>query len=328
MQKFHLTQALCAMLMAASALTNQVCASVNTITTFDEFNFNDVADPYGSFTSQIAGPAYSLGYGTPNSNLLLSNPTGSGASNPDWYYNFQGDLYAAAQTSEGTNKALARADSRETVVDGDRLVGVYGISSWQEQITVTGKSGSGILNLTARLDGSIQVWGPANSQGLSGRGLASINYLVSSTPTSHDFDPFQSGLSYACAETDLYCDYDRTQFTSVGSIFIESDQTDHFDQVVHLTIPFQYDVPFYLTGTLEVAAYGFEFGSGALADFFNTGKITSFSSPSGSTVNLASGAYEAFALTTPVPEPQAWLLAMAGFGLVGISSRSKRQTHG
>ncbi|MFN4265197.1 MAG: PEP-CTERM sorting domain-containing protein [Aquabacterium sp.] len=315
----------CLAVLITASVSHHVFASVNTITTFDEFNFNDSLDPYGSFESQVAGPDYGTGYGVLDSKLSTSNPTGFGTRNPSWTYNFQGDLYAVAQSSEGINKALARIDSRETVVDGDRLVGVYGISSWQEKITVTGGTGSGVLKLSARLDGHVKVWGPTNIQGLSGRGLASINYLTSTTPMAPDIDPFQSGLSFACADTDLYCDYDRTLFTSVGALVIESDSSTHVDQIIDLTIPFQYDKPFYLTGTLEVAAYGFEVGAGAESDFFNTGRIVAVSAPVGSTVHLASGSYAAFNLPSPVPEPQTWLLALAGLGMVTKAKQLNRK---
>lgn len=298
-------------LISAAIVTTGVqpaMAGINSAVTFDEFTFDDVNDPYGS--GDVRGPAFGPGYGQPTASLSISNPAG-----PDPYsnlpYSFQGDVSGSAESSEGVNKARARADSRQVTVNGDRLTGMYALSGWHERIEVSGGTGAGTLTLTARLTGNVDIWGPANAQGLSGRGGASLNYVVSDQAINSDFDLFNQGMAFSCAgEEAANCDHDPTVFRDVGSTFAVFDQSQAVDQTITLTLPFEYDKPFYLYGTLEAFAYAFNVGAGADADFLHTGQITSFKAPAGSIVKLASGAYADFAL--PVPEPTTPLLAVAG----------------
>lgn len=297
-------------------------AGVNSVVTYDDFTFSDADDPYGGDdTHDVRGPGHGTGYGAPNAALSVSNPAGL-----DPYshlpYDFQGDFSGSAQTTEGVNKAKARAEGRESVVDGQRLTGVYALSGWHERIVVSGGTGKGTLTLTARLDGNISVWGPANAQGLSGRAGGWLNYLVSDHAIGSDFDLFHEGFAFSCAgDAAQGCDHDTAAFQDVGSLEVVADQSLTFDQTTTLLIPFEYDKPFYLYGTLEVGAYAFNVGAGAEADFLHTGKITSFLAPAGSKVILASGAYADFALPA-VPEPTTGLLALGG--LIAAASLRRR----
>lgn len=306
----------CAATLAATGLQPAV-AAVNSLVTYDEFVFVDVSDPFGD--GAIRGPAHGLGHGLPSASLSVSNPSGID-QNSGLPYQFEGDFSSSAQTTEGINKAFARAEGSKSVVDGQRLTGVYGLSGWHERIVVSGGTGTGTLTLTAQLDGAISVWGPANAQGLSGRAGAWLNYVVSDQAIGGGFDLFDSGLAFACTGDDAQeCDHDTALFRDVGSLSVVADQSLAFDETATLTIAFEYDRPFYLYGTLEVAAYAFNADAGAEADFLHTGKITSFVAPAGSTVTLASGAYKDFALA--VPEPATGLLALGGLAVAAILRR-------
>lgn len=294
-------------------------AAVNTIATFDEFTFHQETDPYGS--GHATGPDYDSGLGHAAASLSATNPNnGPYASQP---YDFQGSLHVEAATQEGLNKGRVWIDSQETVLNGDRLVGAMALSSWHERILITGGTGTGTISLTARLDGNITVWGERNVQGLSGRGLAALTFLTAAIPLQADDNPLHMGLAFPCGADEDGCDYDRSVFKTVGGLSVESDESLAYDETTTLTISFEYGVPFYLYGTLEVNAYGFNTGAGAEADFFNTGRISAFQAPTDAIVTLASGRYDAFALPTPVPEPATvlqWLAGMAvlaGAGLCG-----------
>lgn len=309
-------KALACTVLAAMGL-QPAFAAVNSLATYDDSVFVDVSDPFGD--GPIRGPAHGTGHGLPSASLSVSNPSGIDQSS-GLPYLFEGDFSSSAQTTEGVNKAFARAEGRKSVVDGQNLTGVYALSGWHERIVVSGGTGTGTLTLTAQLDGNISVWGPANAQGLSGRAGAWLNYVVSDQAIDSSFDLFDAGLAFACTDDDAQdCDHDTTFFRDVGSLAVVADQSLAFDETTTLSIAFEYGKPFYLYGTLEVGAYAFNVDAGAEADFLHTGKITSFLAPAGSTVTLASGAYKDFALA--VPEPSTGLLVLGGMVLASCLRR-------
>lgn len=311
---------LCAPLLAALACAGwqPALAAVNSISNFDIFTYA-LSDPYGH---TIVGPQYSPGLGVTGAEMSVQNPAGLDTRwSPPAFYDFQGQFSSQAESHEGINKAWASATSQQEVLEQDELLGVYALSSWHERILVTGGTGTGTISLTVHLDGNISVWGQPTSEGLSGRGLASLNYLTSDAPLSPGSDPLQLGLAFDCSANPSDCDYDTQVFHTVGGIYVESDQDLAVDKTTTLTIPFEYGKAFYLYGTLEVNAYGFNVGAGAKADFFNTASIVEFKVPDGATVTLDSGRYSAFAL--PVPEAHATWLCLSGLGVWWVLRRRK-----
>lgn len=307
-------------LLALSAAVPSSHAAVSSVATYDNFVFDAKNDPYGS--SDIRGPAYAPGQGS--AAMSVRNP--SGVTPEGLPYSFQGQLASGAYTVEGINRAFAQTSSDQVVVDGDRLTGVYGGSGWHDAITVTGGTGSGVLTLTARLEGTLDVKGPLNSQGLNGAAGASLHFMRSATPLNAGEDPFEVELAFACGPQDSPCWYDTERFSSLASLPVEAREHRAYDESVTFDIPFTYGETFYLFGTLETAAYAFNVGASASADFFNTGRIVAFQAPDGARVSLGSGQYANFAL--PVPEPLTAWQALTGIAVLAAwSARRRRCAH-
>jgi hypothetical protein len=270
----------------------------------------------------VDGLTYSDGLGRRTASVHASSPR---FSEPGW--DLAGTYAASSVTEPGINKAYASASGSTEVLEGLPKIGAMALSGWSEQITIHGGHGAGALSLTARLDGQISITGSTNSQGLRGVGLAYLHFLTSTLPPSSVLrNGFEQGLAFPCAIQKSQCDYNRDHFQSVGLITTgDSTSSLAFDQTATFSIPFEYNVPFYLYGVLEVNAQAYNPDVTVTANFLNTGRITALVSPPSSIVTLGSGAYSAFALPSPVPEPGALWLALAGLVAVATPRWWRRQ---
>lgn len=265
---------------------------------------------------------YSNGLGESSAAVGVDSPTFSQTS-----WSLPGSYRASSVTEHGVNRAFASASNPSVVLDGTYVVNALALSGWHEQITISGGQGAGTLTFSARLDGNITITGSPNSEGRTGLGLAYLHFLTSTAaPRTILNDGIGQGLAFPCGPDDDTCDYDPEQFNSVGLISIESNVSRLFDQTATFVVPFEYDVPFYLYGVLEVNAQAYNSNVAATADFLNTGRITTFVAPQGSMVTLESGAYGAFALPSPVPEPDSIRLALAGLVTGGVLMLLRRRS--
>lgn len=310
--------------LLATGWMPQASAAALSEVTFDSFQKTTVNGP----DLWVSGPDNIVVRGSGPARLDLTNPswTSPSGSGAPAQLSYQGTLQAQAQSSEGILKAQASALGGQEALSTGVNTGVYSVSSWQEGVLVTGGQGQGVLQLTARLSGLLSVSGPLNSEGHNGLAYASMNLVSSDTALAPFETPLTLDLTFACSNGTeaAECFYDTQRFRPLAGLQVASDQTQAYDRSVTFAVPFTYNKPFQLMGILEVGAYAYSIGGYASADFFHTGTITGFSAPAGATVQLQSGAYEAFALPSPVPEPSQW--ALAGFGaLVALAMRRRPQ---
>jgi hypothetical protein len=313
--------------LVAAALATAVhaqAAEVYTTVGHDSYAYT-AADPFGvDIYSPIGGtpdgrgqPAASFfANGLDHYRWVVDTPT---TGHWQFQWNVPGTYSALAATSMGVNQTQARAVGGLNVDEGTRQALVLASSTWVEGITVTGGSGSGVLRMNLQVQGSFVIEGTPGATGLAGHAGTYFN-LLSTGSAAHVVSPTSQFLAWACEPGDD-CDYDTTQFTSLGNLKLMTTASTTVNESLWVDIPFTYGETFYLVGAMESDARSFNLGAVAEAVFMPTA-VTSFEAPAGATVWLESGSYEAFALSAPVPEPASW--ALMGLGAAVLALRRRR----
>lgn len=211
----------------------------------------------------------------------------------------------ATLTSTGTGLVSVDAGSgnkarADVGVNGVAASSAYAMSIWADDFTVTGGTGTGMLNLSVRINGTLTP----NS------GDAIYALLASSSPfTTEDIADWLDGDIATRLNTQflLEVEMDDTPDSPHATHTLPSGT---HDVTYYLNIPFEYGTPFYLTSVLDIDGVG---------DFYNSAHF-GITVPTGATLQAASGAVYSAAAT--VPEPSTWLLLGAGLaGLVGMRKR-------
>jgi len=211
-----------------------------------------------------------------------------------------------AQVGASPYLAKARASFGET--------GSYGVaagqppgyhahaeSSWSDAFTIVGGTGTGILNVSVKVEGSLSGSGVAGVSGpVSGYWL-----FASDTPITSDgvLDFLDDNLASP----------DGSE-TVIGEVFEGSFSGSN---VFSAEIPFTYGTTFYLASHLLAETLG-----NGSADFYGSSHF-GVTAPNGSTVTGASGT--TYALAAAVPEAETYALMLAGLGLVGFAARRARR---
>jgi hypothetical protein len=211
-----------------------------------------------------------------------------------------------AQVGASPYLAKARASFGET--------GSYGVaagqppgyhahaeSSWSDAFTIVGGTGTGILNVSVKVEGSLSGSGVAGVSGpVSGYWL-----FASDTPITSDgvLDFLDDNLASP----------DGSE-TVIGELFEGSFPGSN---VFSAEIPFTYGTTFYLASHLLAETLG-----NGSADFYGSSHF-GVTAPNGSTVTGASGT--TYALAAAVPEAETYALMLAGLGLVGFAARRARR---
>jgi len=213
------------------------------------------------------------------------------------------------QSASGSVMVAGVAGQKARASYGDNGValpsgGGYAVSAWSDGFVVNGGSGTGTLNLSVQLHGTLLV-------------EADVIYalLMSSDP-----DAFSPAAIVSDADAGyiqlpgttpvLLVEVDDTPDYPAGSGAI-SLPSGFVDQQFNVSVSFTYGQTFYLASVLDIGGYG---------DFYNSANF-GISAPDGTSITSLSGTpYPAVA----VPEPETWAMLLAGLGLVGVAARRRR----
>lgn len=258
-----------------------------------------------------------------------------------------------AKTTLGSNHAFAGASGFN-----NGAFGVGSFSGWYDQITITGGTGTGTVQFSVQLNGTVTA---GAYLGAAGFGLlASSVHPFQLTSDTLDFNALNASPwaldSDQVSEIALYdvvaLPYNLPPYLLGDNSGMEFPEyvpdlvlTQGANQAVNVTLTgaltFTYGEAFYLIGALgtsiaDTSALGpfesFEIsetpmvlappdGSGPTTlDFFNSAHLASVVLPQGASFSSASGT--AYNVTT-VPEPGEWLMLLAGLGLVGWRVRRR-----
>ncbi|MGH9626487.1 MAG: PEP-CTERM sorting domain-containing protein [Bryobacteraceae bacterium] len=205
------------------------------------------------------------------------------------------------------------AQSTVTVNSGSSVVAVYSDSAaqFEDHLTIGGGTGSGYLDLTFLLDGSMSSTGTGTNYSQASLGVLDVE------------NPYTSVNGGALSNGNL-------------AIFDASSATTN---TVDFYIQFDFDTPFTIQPSLYTYARYFKSADTApytaTADFYSTATVTSarvytslgnLDSPL-TTANIVSAdgfEYGPNGLTvggglTTVPEPGTWLPVLLGLGLLGFA---------
>lgn len=258
-----------------------------------------------------------------------------------------------AKTTLGSNHAFAGASGFN-----NGAFGAGSFSGWYDQVTITGGTGTGTVQFSVQLNGTVTT---GTYLGAAGFGLLASSVHPSQL-TSDTLDFGAQDASLWALDSDQVSDivfYDvvASPYNNLPYPFGDNSGTGFSEYVPDLvltpganqavnvtltgTLTFTYGEAFYLIGALgtsivDISALGsFESfdlsetpmvlappdGTGPTTlDFFNSAHLASVVLPQGASFSSASGtAYN----VTAVPEPGEWLMLLAGLGLVGWRVRRK-----
>ena len=173
-------------------------------------------------------------------------------------------------------------------------------SSWSDAFTIVGGTGTGILNVSVKVEGS-----------LSGSGVAGVSGPIST------YRLFASDTPFTSAELlSLLDNYPATpdgSKTVIGEIVFDGSFSG--SNVFSAEIPFTYGTTFYLASHLMAETLG-----NGTADFYGS-SLFGATAPNGATVTGASGT--TYALAAAVPEADTYAMMLAGLGLIGWRARRR-----
>lgn len=203
-------------------------------------------------------------------------------------------LFAKGRASFGETGAYAVATSQPPAY------GAYAETSWSDAFTIVGGTGTGILNVSVQVKGS-----------LTGAGANSIYALFASeTPITLGDNYLGTGL-LGFTEDGTYTPPDASR-TVIGVY-----ESISGSNIYTADIPFTYGMPFYVASYLGAEVLG-----DGTADFYGSSRFGA-TAPNGAAVTGASGT--AYALAAAVPEPSAYAMILAGLGLVGWMTLRRRR---
>lgn len=215
------------------------------------------------------------------------------------------DVYGKFRAAFGSN-------GFDVQVTGGLDRDVAGGSIWTDGFVVTGGSGSGTLNLSTRIAGSVS-------------GQAEMNYALFVSNQRFDLPTILDGVDASVGFWALQLpDAVRVLHSGVANrcgMSHASSECGHVPFENHqgpLEVTLTGSAPFTFGQTLYVASlFGGEVGAfGGTANFFNSATF-GITAPAGATLASISGSQYVAA----VPEPGAWVLFLAGACLLVVSGR-------
>lgn len=252
-----------------------------------------------------------------------------------------GDSYAAsAHTTLGSNHAYAQANGFPSGV-----FGAASFSGWYDQVRITGGTGTGTAQFSVQLNGTADVGSIAGVIGYSlsassvHPSLLTSNTFNESTATPWALDAATPIAGYSIGISP-YNDPNRISglFATPSDLVLTPGANQTVNVTLTGTINFTYGEAFYLIGGLgtmvadtldQFCTFAIDGtctptpkdGTGTTTlDFSHSANLVNIALPEGATASFASGnVYN----VTAVPEPDAWLMLLAGLGLVGWRARRR-----
>ena len=249
---------------------------------------------------------------------------------------------AAASTTLGSNHAYASASTLPS-----NVLGAGSFSGWYDQVTITGGSGVGTASFTVQLNGTADVgaFGGGMAYAL-GTSTVHPSQLVSSTTTFNMSSPYawpMDAVNPIATYVIGASPYNDTSvlfpgIAPVPDLVLTPGTGQNIQATLHGTFNFTYGETFYLLGGLGTSVFDVSIlqafcpldtgscvpspdGTGPTTlDFSNSAHLAGIVLPQGASLSSASGA--AYNVTA-VPEPGAWLMLLAGLGLVGWRTRRR-----
>ena len=191
------------------------------------------------------------------------------------------NIYAKARASFGNNGGFATASNQPA------YLGAYAESIWMDGFNIAGNVGTGYLNISVLVSGTLDGNGKPGGPGSN----SYYGLYVSDSPISCDFD------AVFCTGTSLI---PLTEPISGSRIFTNQ-------------LPFTYGEPFYVASYLgaEVIGNGF-------ADFYGSAK---FGATAPGNVPVVGNSGVTYSLASSVPEPTTAILLFVGLAVLGFTSR-------
>lgn len=188
--------------------------------------------------------------------------------------------YAKARAGYGDNGAYAIAHERPS------YLGAYAESIWVDAFTLSGGSGTGLLDISVRVEGSLSGAGQPG-----GPGPNSIYAL------------YISSSGFSAQSLRAWLDAGLPANPTGASAAISMTEAIDGARVFSARLPFTYGSTFYLASYLGAEVLG-----EGRADFFGSAHL-GITAPDGSRLSAASGF--GYQLASAVPEPPVWLLFLA-----------------
>jgi hypothetical protein len=178
----------------------------------------------------------------------------------------------------------------------------YAFSAWSDGFVVNGGSGTGILNFSVQLHGTLFDEDAVFA-------LIMSDNPDAFSPASIAEDAFNGFTNIPGTAPVLLVEVAETQEATPGP-GVYSFPLGSVDETFNVNVPFTYGQTFYLASVLDITAQG---------DFYNSANF-GITAPVGASITSLSGtSYPAAA----VPEPETYAMLLAGLGLVGFAARRR-----
>ena len=190
----------------------------------------------------------------------------------------QQNIYAKARASFGNNKGFATASNQPA------YLGAYAESIWMDGFNIAGNVGTGNLNISVLVSGTLDGSGKPGGPGSN----SFYGLFVSDSPISCDFDA-------------VFC---------TGTTLIPFTEPLSGSRLFTIQLPFTYGKTFYVASYLgaEVLGNGF-------ADFYGSAH---FGATAPGNVSIVGSSGTEYALVSSIPEPATVFLLFAGLTVLGF----------
>jgi len=214
------------------------------------------------------------------------------------------------QSTSGAVSVLGIEGQQARASFGDNGVALpsglgYAFSAWSDGFVVNGASGTGMLNFSVQLHGTLFA-------GDAVYALVMSDNPDAFSPASIAAQAFFGFVNIPGTTPVLLVEVDGSlDFTPGPGVY--QFPLGLVDETFSVNVPFTYGQTFYLASVLDITGHG---------DFYNSANF-GITAPVGASITSLSGTlYPAAAV---VPEPETYAMLLAGLGLVGWAARHRKQ---